>query len=132
MPHHQGFGHVTLTVTDLERSADFYNRVFSAKTVDASEDGVGPYMISMGPGFMMGFRKHQSTPGGDAFRFDRVGLDHMGVHVENEAELQKWRAHFEEQGIACDGPVASPYGLHLHIKDPDGIATEFFAPPPQS
>ncbi len=131
MPQHQGFGHVTLTVTDIERSADFYNRVFSAQTVDASEDQVGPYAICMGPNFMLGLRKHASTQDGDAFRFDRVGMDHMGVHVEGEAELEKWRAHLDEQGIDCSGPVTSPYGTHLHIKDPDGIATEFFSPASQ-
>jgi glyoxylase I family protein len=132
MPNHQGFGHVTLTVTDLDRSADFYNRVFSSQTVDASSDDVSPYRICMGPNFMIGLRKHPSTQNGDAFEFDRVGLDHMGVHVETEQDLEKWRAHFEEQGIESSGPVASPYGLHLHIKDPDGIATEFFAPAPQA
>ena len=131
MPEHQGFGHVTLTVSDLDRSADFYNRVFTAQTVDASADAVGPYVVCMGPNFMIGLRKHASTADGDTFRFDRVGLDHMGVHVENEVELEKWRAHLGEQGIDCSGPVTSPYGLHLHIKDPDGIATEFFSPAPQ-
>ena len=131
MPDHGGFGHVTLTVTDLERSADFYNRVFSAQTVDASEDAVGPYAICMGPNFMLGLRTHSATKEGDGFHFARVGLDHMGVHVEGEEDLEKWRAHLEEQGIECSSPVASPYGLHLHIKDPDGIATEFFAPKPQ-
>ena len=55
----------------------------------------------------------------------------MGVHVGSEAELEKWRAHLDEQGIESSGPVNSPYGTHLHIKDPDGIATEFFPPTPQ-
>jgi glyoxylase I family protein len=131
MPQHQGFGHVTLTVSNLERSADFYNRVFSAQTVDTGEDPVGPYAVCMGANFMIGLRTHASTPDGDAFVFNRVGLDHMGVHVESEAELEKGRAHLGEQGIGCDGPVSSPYGLHLHMKDPDGIATEFFAPAAQ-
>lgn len=128
MPQHQGFGHVTLTVSDLERSADFYNRVFSAQTVDASEDQVGPYAICIGENFMLGLRKHASTQESDTFRFDRVGLDHMGVHVGSEGELEKWRAHLDEQGIESSGPVSSAYGMHLHIKDPDGIPTEFFAP----
>lgn len=131
MPQHQGFGHVTLTVTDLDRSADFYNRVFSAQTVDASVDDLGPYAICVGQNFMLGLRKWDSTQDGDTFRFDRVGMDHMGVHVESEAEIEKWRAHLDQQDIESSGPVSSPYGTHLHIKDPDGIATEFFAPAPQ-
>ena len=40
MPQHQGFGHLTLTVTDLERSADFYNRVLgSTKGFSHGEPG---------------------------------------------------------------------------------------------
>ncbi len=126
MPQHQGFGHVTLTVSDIERSADFYNRVFSAQTVDASEDQVGPYAICMGPNFMLGLRTHASTQPGDAFRFDRVGLDHMGVHVESGEELEKWVAHLDEHGVDHSGIVESPFGLHISAKDPDRIAIEFF------
>ena len=127
MPQHQGFGHVTLSVSDLERSADFYNRVFTAQAM-SGEDELGPFVLCMGENFMLGLRKWGSTPDGDAFQFDRVGLDHMGIHVDSDAELEKWVAHLAEQGIECDGPVASPYGMHLHMKDPDGIATEFFSP----
>lgn len=79
MPHHQGFGHLTLTVTDLEQSADFYNRVLGSQTAMASED-----------------------------------------------ELEKWVAHLGEHGVNSSGIVESPFGLHLHAKDPDGIAIEFF------
>ncbi len=53
------------------------------------------------------------------------------MHVDNDAAIEKWRAQFDEQGIEYSGPVASPYGLHLHIKDSDGIATEFLSPGPQ-
>jgi glyoxylase I family protein len=125
MPLHQGFGHVTLTVTDLERSADFYNRVFSAQTGMAGEDEHGAFALCMGEGFMVGLRKHASTPAGDRFHFARVGMDHMGVHVESKAELEKWRAHLDELGVEHSGIVQSPHGVHLNMKDPDGIATEF-------
>ena len=128
MPEHQGFGHITLTVSDLERSAEFYNRVFSAQTVDSGEDQHGPYAVCVGPNFMIGLRKHASTPEGDSFHFARVGIDHMGVHVERRAELEKWLAFFDEQGIEHSDIVESAYGQHLHVKDPDKIAIEFFAP----
>ena len=124
MPQHQGFGHVTLTVTDLDRSADFYNRVFSAQTAMAAEDEHGAFILCMGESFMVGLRKHAQTPNGDSFHFSRVGMDHMGVHVENRAELEKWVAHLDEHGVGHSGIVESPHGVHLNVKDPDGIAIE--------
>ncbi len=126
MPQHQGFGHLTLTVTDLERSADFYNRVLGSQTAMASEDELGPFIVCMGPGFMVGLRTWKETAGDDSFLFSRVGLDHMGVHVESREELEKWVAHLGENGVATSGIVESPFGLHLHANDPDGIAIEFF------
>lgn len=128
MPQQQGFGHVTLTVTDLERSAEFYNRVFGSQTVDSAEDQHGPYIICAGQGFMVGLRKHQQTPENDSFHFERVGLDHMGMHVESKAELEKWQTHFDENRVENSGIVESPYGLHLQVKDPDQIAIELFVP----
>lgn len=128
MPEHQGFGHVTLTVTDLDRSADFYNRVFGAQTVMSGEDEHGAYAVCVGPNFMIGLRKHAGTPEGDSFLFSRVGMDHMGIQVASEADLEKWRAAFDEQHIKNSGVVESPYGHHVNVKDPDGIAIEFVVP----
>ena len=132
MPQHQGFGHLTLTVTDLERSAEFYNRVFGAQTALSSEDELGPFIVCMGPGFMVGLRKWEQTARGDTFVFSRVGLDHMGVHVESTDELDKWVAHLDEIGVQSSDIAESPFGLHLHVKDPDGIAIEFFVPGQQN
>lgn len=67
MPQHQGFGHLTLTVTDLERSADFYNRLLGSQTALASEDHLGPFIVCMGPGFMVGLRKWEQTASDDSF-----------------------------------------------------------------
>lgn len=58
--------------------------------------------------------------------FSRVGLDHMGVHVESREELEKWVAHLDENGVERSEIVESPFGLHLHVKDPDQISIEFF------
>ena len=125
--HHAGFGHVTLTVTDLDRSAEFYNRIFDAETAMAGEDEHGAFAVCMGEGFMVGLRTHASTPQADSFQFARVGMDHMGVHVENRAELEKWGSHLDERGAENSGIVESPFGLHINVKDPDGIAIEFVA-----
>lgn len=126
MPRHQGFGHVTLTVSDLERSAEFYNKVLGSQTALAGEDQYGPFIVCTGDGFMVGLRKYQETPAEDSFDPMRMGLDHLGVHVESRAELEKWQAHFDENSVEHSGIVDSPFGLHLNAKDPDRIALEFF------
>jgi glyoxylase I family protein len=132
MPQHQGFGHVTLTVNDLERSADFYNRVLGSQTAVSSSDELGPYIVCVGDGFMVGFRKWEQTPKDDTFDYSRVGVDHLGVHVESKAELEKWKTHLDENGVENSGIVESPFGFHINAKDPDRIALEFFAATPQS
>ena len=42
-------------------------------------------------------------------------------------DLEKWVAHLGEIGVERSATVESPFGLHLHLKDPDGIAIELFA-----
>lgn len=130
MPQHQGFGHVTLTVSDLERSAEFYNMVLGSQAM-SGEDEHGPYIICVGDGFMVGLRKYQATPPSDSFDPMRLGLDHLGVHVESKAELEKWHGHLDEHSVENSGIVESPFGLHLNAKDPDRIALEFFVAGPQ-
>jgi glyoxylase I family protein len=131
MPELQGVGHIALTVTDVKRSVDFYNRLFDTETIVSGEDEVGPLAISASPTVMFGFRSHQST--GEADRFDpaRVGLDHFGFHVAGREQLEAWRARLDEQGVTNSGIVEDQYGLHLNAKDPDNIALEFFYAPPQ-
>jgi hypothetical protein len=52
------------------------------------------------------------------------GFGHLTLTV---TDLEKWETHLEEIGVEGSGIVESPFGLHPHIKDPDGIAIEFFA-----
>ena len=37
---------------------------------------------------MIGLRKWEQTASDDSFVFSRVGLDHVGVHVESRDELE--------------------------------------------
>lgn len=128
MPELQGIGHVTLTVTDPQKSAEFYNRVFETQTVLDIEDEHGPAVLIAGPAFMMGFRCHATTGKNDAFDPTKVGLDHLGVHVASREELEKWQARAAELGVTYTEIVETPYGLHLNVKDPDEIPIEFFVP----
>ncbi|MEX0874578.1 MAG: VOC family protein [Actinomycetota bacterium] len=128
MPEITGIGHITLTVNDLEKSTEFYNKVFNAQTIDSGDDEHGRWALSLGPPLMVGLREHAKTSKGDGFDPFRVGLDHFGVHVGSKEELESWKTWLDECGAKNSGIVESPYGLHLNAKDPDAIAIEFFVP----
>ncbi|OEJ42493.1 hypothetical protein AR457_16890 [Streptomyces agglomeratus] len=131
MPEVLGIGHITLTVSDVKRSAEFYNRVLDTQTVLDVEDEYGPFVVDASPSFVLGFRKHEATSQADVFAPSRVGLDHCGFHVADRGQLEAWEARLDEQGVSHSGVVEDPYGLHLSFKDPDNIALEFFCPPEQ-
>jgi glyoxylase I family protein len=128
MPSAQGIGHIMLTVTDVERSADFYNRLLDGQTVMSTRDETGPLAVCAGPVLMVGFRTHQGTDEKDEFDPARVGLDHIGIHVESHGALEDWRQRLDEQGVPHSAIVEDQFGAHLNAKDPDNIAIEFFVP----
>jgi uncharacterized glyoxalase superfamily protein PhnB len=48
----------------------------------------------------------------------------------DQDELQAWRRRLVEQGIEHSEVLHEFYGSGLAFRDPDGIALEFFSPPP--
>lgn len=131
MPSTQGVGHIMLTVTDVQRSADFYNRLLDGETAVMTDDETGPLAVSVGPTLTVGFRTHQTTDEKDEFDPARVGLDHLGFQVQSRSELEDWRQRLEEQGVLHSPIVEDQFGIHLNAKDPDNIAIEFFTTPDQ-
>ncbi|MEV8534381.1 VOC family protein [Streptomyces sp. NPDC051211] len=131
MPEALGIGHVALTVSDVKRSAEFYNRLLDTQTVLDVEDEFGPFAVSASPSFVLGFRRHASTEESQLFDPARVGLDHCAFHVADRAQLDAWASRLDEQGVGHSGIVEDAYGFHLSFKDPDNIALEFFCPAAQ-
>ncbi|HEY7876414.1 MAG TPA: VOC family protein [Actinomycetota bacterium] len=119
--------HIALTVNDLSVSGPWYQKLFDGQQLFAGDDGAGQVELYMVPdNLLLGLRQHGSTSGGDRFAYDRVGLDHVGLHLADRAELEKWDAKLNEMGIESSGIVESSYGAHVNFKDPDGIALELF------
>jgi glyoxylase I family protein len=125
------FHHVTLTVTDLSRSIDWYERVLGMTKV---ADREGPtwkraLMRSEG-GLVISLTAHDGT-GGDRFDERRVGLDHLSIACESRDEVEAWERHLNELGVEHGDLVDAGYGHVLTSRDPDGIPVEFFASPAQ-
>ncbi|MEM8708740.1 MAG: VOC family protein [Actinomycetota bacterium] len=120
--------HVALTVSDLERSIDWYTRLFGARpafTGTMLHDTPHEYRLAVWP--ELDFALHHFVQGeGGTFHERRPGLDHLAFTCGDQAELDAWIAHLDELGITRSDVLEEPYGLGLAFRDPDDIALEFF------
>ena len=132
--------HVALTVTDVDVSVPWYERVFGlAFRMDVPhEGGVGKLLADDTMQLMIVLHRHDSNDG-DTFSETKAGLDHVGFLVQGRAELEAWQAHLDECGVslvaAADKPLTQSaiadeaYGSVLVFRDPDNIQLELFSRP---
>lgn len=121
--------HVAVTVSDLERSAAWYERLLDTQpALDEDAGGFWHKVYPLAGGQLFGLHSHPEGSTG-AFDARQPGLDHVAFSCADRAELERWQARLEELGIAHGGIVDAHYGSGLSFKDPDGTALEFFAPP---
>jgi len=129
VPEFPAITHVALTVSDLDRSRDWYGRLFGTAPVLDEDTGVFHHVVWLMGGTLVGIHQHPRMESTDAFTELRPGLDHLAFGCANRSELEAWKARLDELGIANGGVVDAPYGSGLSFRDPDNIALEFFAPP---
>lgn len=128
MPSVNAISHVTLTVTDLDASVEWYARGLRlTRALDMAGPGWKRVLMVGGPGVMIGLQAHESTTAGDRFDETRVGLDHLSILCADRAEVQAWLTHLDAVGV--EHSEISPEPAHVATApDPDGIRIEFFAP----
>lgn len=126
---HPSIHHLTLSVTDAQRSADWYRSLLGEATIIEREaPGWKRTRMQWPSGLVIGLTQHSSTSTTDVFDYSRVGLDHIGLGCASEVEVRQWAAHMDSVDIT-HGPIEDvPYGWAVTAKDPDGIAVEFFCP----
>lgn len=129
-----GIQHVSLTVTDVEASSEWYQRVLGLQRQFQEphhRSDNGGYAVVLGPADMslnLGLDHH---PGNGAEPFDptRTGLDHVCFQVASVEALHDWAAHLGREDITHSGVYAMdgmPISL-LTFQDPDGIQLELLA-----
>jgi len=134
-----GIHHLRLTVTDLDRSREFYTALLGFDVAVASppkDDPAGAEMYELLFGgvvmirgnLLMGLRPMASA--GDRFDPDRPGLDHLSFGVASHTDLEDAVTLLDERGVTHGEITALPsFGIEvLSIKDPDGIQIELTAP----
>jgi glyoxylase I family protein len=127
--------HVRLTVTDIERSRQFYESVFDWPVLlevpenadEATRDQLaflyGGVVYDLG-GTLLGLRPVAT----DRFHEDRAGLDHIAFRLASLDELDTAAAHLDEVGVEHEPVKDIGPSYILEFRDPDNIALELTAP----
>lgn len=129
MPEFPPLGHVALTVTDVRKSAEWYERLLGTGPV--IDEDTGPYyhvVFALPGGCFLGLHEHPSTDKSDRFDEFRVGLDHVAFGCASRTQLERWEQKLDEMGIRHGKIEDHSHGSDLSFRDPDNNALEFFAP----
>lgn len=121
--------HITINVSDLERSVEFYTS-FCGLSIVRDRRLEGRHNVWLGP----------ATPAGEDPTFvlvivqDEVKarLDHFGFQCDSRAEVDRIAERARHQNILVEAPadVGGVVGYYTMVRDPDGHIVEFTAGQP--
>jgi catechol-2,3-dioxygenase len=129
VPAFPAITHVALTVSDLDRSRQWYQQLFGSDPVLDENTGPFHHVVWLMGGTLVGLHAFPDLKSSEPFDERRLGLDHLAFGCSSRSELEEWERRLDELHISNGGIVDAPYGSGLSFRDPDNIALEFFAPP---
>ncbi|QSB16241.1 VOC family protein [Natronosporangium hydrolyticum] len=124
----RGFHHVTLNVSDLQRSRRFYEAL-PGFVVDQEVPGRKlRFRIGDAAARLVLRPPLPGTPEGDQFSEKRIGLDHVAIGVSSREELEAILKVLNDLGAETDGIHLDRAGeaAMITFRDPDHIQWEFF------
>lgn len=131
--------HLRLTVTDINRSREFYTSLLGFDVAvdsppdddpaaEAAKTVLWGGCVMVRGNLLLGLRP--VAPKGDRFDEDRVGLDHLSFNVASRDELDRAVTLFDQKGIP-HGEIKPLAGFGIFVlpfRDPDNIQIELTAP----
>ncbi len=124
-PKSDGILESSLYVKDVERSAEFYERIFGFRTISS----FSPRGCAMGAGdrqVLLLFRKGGSV--GERTAHDGTGELHLAFAIRPE-ELPRWEAWLAENGLPIEERKQwERGGVSLYFRDPDRHLLELATP----
>src|SRR5258707_5130149 len=128
--------HIALTVSDLERSTAFYNKVFEfigfkAVEVPESTQQVMKTRLKawVGPGYSISIRPSKGEFAHRLHDRNAPGFNHLAFTADDRSDVEKMLELLKETGeTVLDAPAEypdTPGYLAVYFTDPDGLTFEF-------
>ena len=134
-PPMAGFHHFGVTVTNVEASADWYQRVLGLERIPAKfphygdeETGYAVLLTDLSCGIIIGLQYNKRNDG-QPFDEARTGLDHISISVPSRSDLESWAEWLDSSAVPHSGvtDVDNPIKYSaLVFRDPDNIQLELF------
>jgi glyoxylase I family protein len=126
-----GYHHLSLSVTDLGKSTEWYQQVLGLD-VAAQIEGDGfrrTRLRAAGSGVTLTLTSHDEESG-EPFSERRAGMDHVAFQVGGVAEVEELKTRFEELGVSHSPVKSTTTGTAMiTLRDPDNIQIEVFGGP---
>ena len=132
MPLTTGFNHVATMTTDLDRYAEFYEKVFDAVVtlrMDATPDHPRMFILDLGGGGALNvFEVPPEQIVGDRRKMGgRGAIDHFAIAVESRERLEEVKGRLEAVGADIGEIQRLGDEWSLFFRDVDGMELEVCA-----
>ena len=123
-----GYHHVTLTVSDVERSAAWYEQVLGLEVFRRVQQDELSKALLRHPtsGLFLVLVAHGEHAVVGPFSERRCGLDHVGFAVADRASLERWKERLDAAGVERSDVIQGSSGELVAFRDPDNIALEVY------
>jgi glyoxylase I family protein len=126
-----GYHHLSLSVTDLGKSTEWYQQVLGLD-VSAQIEGDGfrrTRLRAAGSGVTLTLTSHDQESG-EAFSERRPGMDHVAFQVGGVDDVEALKERFAELGVTHSEIKSTTTGTAMiTLRDPDNIQIEVFGGP---
>lgn len=126
-----GYHHLSLSVTDLGKSTEWYQQVLGLDVVAEIEgDGFRRNRLrAAGSGVTLTLTTHDRESG-EPFDERRPGMDHVAFNVGAVADVEALKQRFEQLGVQHSEVKSGQGGTAvITLRDPDNIQIEVFGGP---